>query len=458
MNFDKVCAVILAAGNGRRMQSGKIKIFCEVLFKPIISWVFQNCEEAQIKNTCLVCSEDTIDKLKEFFGNKVNYCIQKEKLGTAHAVQQATNFLRNSSCEDVLILLGDVPFIDKNIINSSYDLHKQKNNEATVIAATLKKPFGYGRIDEIKGKVEIVEECDATDRQRAIKRVNSGAMWFNIEALLDVLDKVGNNNANKEYYITTAVNILKRTSCYVAKDSQIILGANTNEQLLKLNEIAKSRIIKKLSNSGVEFITNDGVIISTDAVIEKGTLIFPNVTIKGKCHIGANCTITSGSFIEESQIGTNCIIKSSYILNSCIGNNVRVGPFSHLRPDNKIYDAAKIGNFVEIKNSNIGEATSIAHLTYIGDGDIGSKVNFGCGCTTANYDGRKKHRTKIGNNAFIGCDTSLIAPIEIGNGAFIAAGSTITESIQADDFAIARAKQVTKPKYMIKRRDENKQL
>lgn len=456
MKLNKTCAVVLAAGNGKRMQSGKPKVFCEVLFKPLIGWVLQNCKDANILDICLVCSEDGLFKFKELFGSTIEYVLQDQKLGTAHAVLQAGNFLKTSQSDDVLILLGDVPFLDSKTIEESYIKHKQEDNQATVIAATLDDPFGYGRIDEMDGKVTIVEEKDATDAQRAIRKVNSGAIWFDIKALLGVLEKVDNNNANKEYYITTAVNILKRTGCYVAQDDRIILGANTNQQLFKLNEVARNRIISQKIEQGVEFIVKDGVVISPDVTIGKGTLIFPNVTIKGHCSIGANCIITSGSFIKDSNIGNNCEIKSSYILNSELKNNVRVGPFAQIRPGSSIADYVKIGNFVEVKNSSVDTKTSIAHLTYIGDSNIGARVNFGCGCTTANYDGEKKHRTTVADDAFVGCNVSLIAPVNIGERAFIAAGSVITNDVLADDFAIARAKQITKTKYMQKKKKEKK--
>ena len=442
------CAVILAAGNGTRMCSCRPKIFCEVLFKPLVGWVVQNCKEAGVESLSVICSSEGLEELKSYFGENVGYCLQEQKLGTAHAVMQAEELLRTWQKQDVLILLGDVPFVDCETIKESYAQHKQQKNEATVIAADLEDPFGYGRIDEVEGKVRIVEERDATDTQRAIQRVNSGAMWFETKALLNVLDQIDDNNAGGEYYITTAVNILNRSGYYLAPNEEVILGANTNSQLLALKEVARKRIIEQKNEEGVEFVASDGVVIGPDVEIGKGTLIFPSVTIKGKSKIGKNCVITAGSVIEDSFIGDGCEIKASYITSSQIADGAQIGPFAQLRPGSFIGKRTKIGNFVEIKNSQIEEGAKIPHLSYIGDSVIGTGANIGCGCATANYDGTRKHKTKIGKEAFVGCNSCLVAPVTVGAGAFVAAGSVITKDIEPESFAISRARQVNKIGYM----------
>jgi bifunctional UDP-N-acetylglucosamine pyrophosphorylase/glucosamine-1-phosphate N-acetyltransferase len=452
---DNACAVILAAGNGKRMVSGKAKIFCEILFKPLVCWVFENCKQTAIRNICLVCSNEGLHNLKQSLGNDIQYVVQKEKLGSAHAVAQADLFLRSCGKEDVLILLGDVPFVNAETIESAYREHKADNNEVTVIAAEKDKPFGYGRIVRSSGQIIIVEETEATNEQRAIKLVNSGAMWFNIQALLSVLGKIDNNNANGEYYITTAVNLLSRVGCFIAQ-GHIILGVNTNEQLFELNQIVREKIIAKHSRNGVEFLSVDGVVIGPDVDIGPGSLIFPNVILKGRCRIGERVRITSGSFIEESEIGAECEIKASYIQESTVGRRVQIGPFAHLRQRCRIADDVRIGNYVEIKNSEVGAETRIAHLGYVGDCNMGKQVNFGCGSIVVNYDGKQKHQTKIEDGAFIGCNSNLVAPVTIGKGAFVAAGSTISENLGEGDFAIARARQTTKAGYMNKKKGEDR--
>ncbi|GHV29532.1 bifunctional protein GlmU [Clostridia bacterium] len=446
------CAVILAAGNGKRMCLGRVKIFCEVLFKPLICWVFENCRRTGITDICLVCSRDGLDKLKNYFGDDANYVIQEEKLGSAHAVAQAEPFLKSGGKKDVFILLGDAPFVDAKTIEDAYVFHESEKNEVTVIAANLENPFGYGRIVNNSERINIVEEKDATEEQRKINLVNSGAMWFNVEALLSVLSKIDNNNANNEYYITTAVNLLFKSGCHIAGANHVILGANTNEQLFHLNEVARKKIIATHNQNGVEFLSESGVVIDPEVQIGKDTRIFPNVILKGGCKIGERCVITSGSFIENAIVGNDCEIKASYIEDSCTADGVRIGPFAHIRPGCNINDAVKIGNFVEVKNSTIGDSTSIAHLSYVGDCEVGSKVTFGCGSIVVNYDGKNKHKTKVEDGAFVGCNSNLIAPVSIGKDSFIAAGSTITDNVGESDLAIARAKQITKPGYMKRRR------
>jgi bifunctional UDP-N-acetylglucosamine pyrophosphorylase/glucosamine-1-phosphate N-acetyltransferase len=449
------CAVILAAGDGKRMCLGRVKIFCEVLFKPLICWVFENCKQTGISDICLVCSKDGLGRLKDYFGSGAKYVIQEEKLGSAHAAAQAESFLRSGGKKDVLILLGDVPFVDAKTIADAYVFHESEKNEVTVIAANLENPFGYGRIVDDSGRISIVEEKDATQEQRKISLVNSGAMWFRIEALLSVLDKIDNNNASNEYYITTAVNLLSKSGCYIASASHVILGANTNEQLLHLNEVARGKIIAAHNQNGVEFLSESGVVIGPEVQIGKDTRIFQNVTLKGKCQIGERCVITPGSFIENATIGNDCEIRASYIEDSRIADGVRIGPFAHIRPGCDIGDAVKIGNYVEIKKSVIGNATSIAHLSYVGDCEVGSKVTFGCGSIVVNYDGKNKYKTKVEAGAFVGCNSNLISPVNIGKDSFIAAGSTITDDVGEGDLAIARARQVTKPGYLRQKRGNN---
>ena len=453
--------IVLAAGEGKRMKSKDSKVLCKLIFKPMIRWVIDSCENIGCKKSdiCIVCPENN-ESIIQATDNNFNYVFQKERLGTAHAVSMARDFIKEIDKNNILIMLGDAPLVSENILEDFYNYHVEENNSLTVLSSDVKDPFGYGRIvrdkNNYKNLLKIVEELECDFSEKLITEINSGVMLFKKESLLLALDNIDNNNKKKEYYITSAVSVLlrqgKRVGVFNCHDEAVVLGANTRFQLLKINNIARLRIIEKLANEGVEFISSDGVIISPDVTIGEGSIIYPGVIIKSGTVIGKNCEITSSSYIESSQIGDGAAIKASYIVGSKIGNNVRIGPFSNVRPNCDIYDGVKIGDFVEVKNSVVCQKTSIAHLTYVGDSDVGENVNFGCGCVTVNYDGVNKYRTTIGDNCFIGCNTNLVAPVKIGNNAYTAAGSTVTEDVPDNSLCIARSRQVIKENWKIRNR------
>lgn len=444
----KAAAVILAAGEGKRMKSDKSKVLHEVLFKPMIDWVMDSVTEADIDNICVVLGHNA-DQVSEHLnkrGQKYTYVLQEEQLGTGHAVMQAREYLEQTKPEDVLILNGDTPFIDSSLIKSFYLEHKNKKNDVTILTSIADNPFGYGRIvrDSSGNVKDIIEEKDATDDERKIKEINAGAYWFKTDVLLEALSHLNGDNAQHEYYLTDTVKIisgqgLRAGTCIV--DMKYTAGANSRKQLLELNNIARQLVFEKLFDAGVTITDISGVSISPDAEIGYDTVILPGTIIKGKTKIGIGCQIGPNSLIDNSVLGDNVVFNASQARNSKIGNNVTVGPFSQLRPDCVIAENVHIGDFVEVKNSNIGCGTKIAHLTYVGDSDVGGGVNFGCGVVTVNYDGVKKSRTIIGDNAFIGCNTNLIAPVKVGNGAYTAAGSTITMDIPDGALSVARSRQ-----------------
>ncbi|MBP0979470.1 MAG: bifunctional UDP-N-acetylglucosamine diphosphorylase/glucosamine-1-phosphate N-acetyltransferase GlmU [Oscillospiraceae bacterium] len=463
INKKNISAIILAAGEGKRMKSKTSKVLCELLFEPMISWVSRSLQKLGCSNSeiCIVCPDDNDSKdlIVLATNNKFCYATQKQRLGTAHAVKQAIDFIKNSKNDNILIMLGDAPLVSENILKDFYDYHLSENNSLTILSSEIKNPFGYGRIlrdpNNSKNILKIVEELDCNQDQKLISEINSGVMCFKKQALLIALDKINNNNIKNEYYITSAVDILKaenqKIGAYNCQDEKVVLGANTRFELLKMNEIARLEVIKNLAENGIEFISTEGVVISPSVKIGAGSVIYPGVILKDFCEIGENCVITSNSFISKSSIGSGSIIKSSYIDNSKIGENVKIGPFSNIRPNCDIKSGVKIGDFVEIKNSNIDQNTSVAHLTYIGDSDVGQKVNFGCGCVTVNYNGLEKHRTIIGNDCFIGCNTNLIAPVKLGDGVYTAAGSTITDDIPDGAMSIARSRQINKTNWKLKK-------
>lgn len=446
--MEKAAAVILAAGEGKRMKTNKSKVLHEVLFKPMIDWVTDSVKEAAIDNICVVLGHNA-DQVSEHLngrGLKYTYVRQEEQLGTGHAVMQAREYLVKTKPEDVLILNGDVPFINSSIIKSTYLEHKSKNNDVTVLTSIADNPYGYGRIvrDGSGNVTGIIEEKDATDDERKIKEINAGAYWFKTDVLLEALSHLNSGNVQHEYYLTDTVKIicgmgLRAGTCVI--DMKYTAGANSRKQLLELNDIARQFVFDKLFDAGVTITDLSGVSISPDAEIGCDTVILPGTIIKGKTKIGTGCEIGPNSLIDSCVLGNNVVFNASQARDSKIGDNVTVGPFSNLRPNSVLAENVHIGDFVEVKNSNIGRGTKVAHLTYVGDSDVGSGVNFGCGVVTVNYDGVKKSRTTIGDNAFIGCNTNLIAPVKVGNGAYTAAGSTITKDIPDGALSVARSRQ-----------------
>ena len=440
---DTVC-IVLAAGDGKRMNSVKPKVLMEVLFKPMLGWVLDSAEKLSPDQVCVVTGngEEQINKYLKTRSREYTVVHQSVRKGTGHAVMQAEEALKNS--KNALVLCGDAPFMDDETLQGALEMHKQGQCGVTVIAAAPDNPYGYGRIvrDQNGDLLKIVEQKDATPQEQQLREINSGAYWFDSEALLEALPKLSDNNASGEYYLTDAAALIResgrRAAVFGARHKSVVLGANTRHDLYSLNYFARMAVIGDLLAKGVEFPCTDGVIIGKDVEIGRDTVILPGTIIRGKCSIGCGCEIGPNTLLENVNVGDGVKLNSVQAYSSLIESGATVGPFSHIRPGTRIGRDVKIGDFVEIKNSNIGEKTSMAHLTYVGDSDVGRGVNFGCGCVTANYDGIKKFRTRVGDNAFIGCNTNLIAPVEVGENAATGAGSTITESVPANALAVER--------------------
>ena len=440
---DTVC-IVLAAGDGKRMNSVKPKVLMEVLFKPMLGWVLDSAEKLSPDQVCVVTGngEEQINKYLKTRDREYTVVHQSVRKGTGHAVMQAEEALKNS--KNALVLCGDAPFMDDETLQGALEMHKQGQCGVTVIAAAPDNPYGYGRIvrDQNGDLLKIVEQKDATPQEQQLREINSGAYWFDSEALLEALPKLSDNNASGEYYLTDAAALIResgrRAAVFSARHKSVVLGANTRHDLYSLNYFARMAVIGDLLAKGVEFPCTDGVIIGKDVEIGRDTVILPGTIIRGKCSIGCGCEIGPNTLLENVNVGDGVKLNSVQAYSSLIESGATVGPFSHIRPGTRIGRDVKIGDFVEIKNSNIGEKTSMAHLTYVGDSDVGRGVNFGCGCVTANYDGIKKFRTRVGDNAFIGCNTNLIAPVEVGENAATGAGSTITESVPANALAVER--------------------
>ncbi len=439
------CVVILAAGDGKRMKSQRPKVLCEVLFQPMLQWVINACEEADAGEICIVKGKGA-ELLDAYLNGGYATVMQEQRLGTGHALMQARSFIDAHRGGNLLVLCGDAPFIDAKTISDAYAQHSAQGASATVITAELDCPTGYGRMIRRDGQiVGIVEEKDATPEQKQIREVNSGAYWFRIDDMLAVADRLDNKNSQQEYYLTQFIPLLlaqgKRIGGFCAASADVVMGANDRAGLLQLNRIAAERVISKHLENGVEFPATDGVLIMPQVQIGQDTVILPGTILKGNTVIGCNSTIGPNSLVEDSTIGNDTVFNASQCYQSVIHNHVKIGPYCHIRPNSEVMDNVKIGDFVEIKNSTVGEYTAVSHLTYVGDSDVGRNVNFGCGVVTVNYDGVRKNRCVIDDNAFIGCNTNLIAPVHIGNGGYTAAGSTITNDVPQDALGIARARQ-----------------
>ncbi len=444
-------AVILAGGMGKRMKSDKPKVLLEVLGKPMLQWVIDACNDAGISNICVVKGYGA-DMLDEYLLGSLRTVLQPERLGTGHAVSCASCFLEEFSDGNTLIAYGDSPFIDPETIKSSLELHIASKSAVTVITARLDNPRGYGRIIRSEDGIEgIVEEKDCSDSQRKINEISSGCYWFNTKKLLEALPRLQRNNSQGEYYLTDTISILKSDGCvaqaYLSDNQDSVLGANDRAGLLKLNDIARMKVIFKHLEAGVELISTDAVTISPDVKIAPGAKILPGSMLMGKTIIGRDSVIGPNTRLLNVTVGERSTLDNVVATDSRVGSDAKIGPFVQLRPGSVIADKAHIGNFVEIKNSAIGKGSSVSHLTYIGDSDVGKNVNFGCGTVTVNYDGSVKSRCEIGDNAFIGCNTNLVAPVKIGEAAYTAAGSTITKDVPDGALAIERGTQVIKEDY-----------
>lgn len=441
-------AVILAGGQGKRMKADIPKPMFKVLEEPMLEWVIKACEGAGLSHLCIV-KGFMAEKIDEYLNGRYETVLQSERLGTGHAVMQAVPFMEKNGGGNTLVLCGDAPFIDSETIKKSLELHEKEDNSITVITAEIDDPKGYGRIVRgERGITSIVEEKDASASQREIKEVNSGAYWFKTADLIEYLGELTQNNSQGEYYLTDSVFIAlnkgRNVDAYISENPDVVLGANDRKGLLALNTAARMAVIEKHLENGVEFNCIDGIVIGRDVEIDPGTEIMAGTYLRGKTKIGKDCRIGPNCIIDDCDIKDGVSLNYVQAFKSTIDAGVKIGPWVHIRPGSHIKSGVKIGDFVEIKNSTIGEGTAVAHLTYVGDSDVGKKVNFGCGTVTVNYDGIVKSRCEIGDNCFIGCNTNLIAPVKLGKAVYTAAGTTVTRDVP--DYALAIDRGVVKIK------------
>ncbi|MBP1996178.1 bifunctional UDP-N-acetylglucosamine diphosphorylase/glucosamine-1-phosphate N-acetyltransferase GlmU [Paenibacillus eucommiae] len=446
-----VMAIVLAAGQGKRMKSKLYKVLHPIGGKPMVEHVVNTLEQINAARTLVIVGFGA-EAVKGHLGDRVEYALQEQQLGTGHAVLQAKEAFGD---EDgiTIVICGDTPLIREQTLLDMMNLHEATGAAATILTAHMEQPAGYGRIiREAEGQVSgIVEHKDCTPEEALVKEINTGTYCFHNKKLFEALSQVTNNNTQQEYYLTDVIGILVRQGAVVQahcmEDSSESIGVNDRVALAEAEVLLKKRINRQHMLNGVTFIDPDNTYIECDVQIGADTVLLPGTLLRGSTRIGEGCTIGPHTEIIDSVIKDEVTIKQSVLQEAVVDSCTSIGPFAYLRPGARLGKNVKIGDFVEIKNASLDEGAKVSHLSYIGDAVVGKHVNIGCGAITVNYDGFNKSLTEIGDHAFIGSNVNLIAPVKIGEGAYVVAGSTITDAVEAGDMAIARERQVNKPGY-----------
>ncbi|MDF9407056.1 bifunctional UDP-N-acetylglucosamine diphosphorylase/glucosamine-1-phosphate N-acetyltransferase GlmU [Pelotomaculum isophthalicicum JI] len=440
-----LAAVILAAGKGTRMNSKLPKVLHTVCGSAMLSCVIDAATGAGVQKTVVVAGFGA-DLVAREVGNKAEVVLQAEQLGTAHALAQAGPVLKDfSGC--LLVLCGDTPLIEAGTLAELVEKHRSMGVAATVLTAEMEDPAGYGRVirDEQGRVLKIVEQKDASGDEKLVREINTGVYCFEGAGLFDALARITPANAQGEYYLTDIIDIYAKSGltvgAVVLKNPMELAGINDRVQLAEAEQYMRRRVLDEMMRAGVTVIDPLSTFVSRKARVGRDTVIHPFTIIEGDTVIGEDCVIGPGSRLVNATVGNQVTIQNSIVLDSSIGDNCNIGPFAYLRPDTTLGRSVKVGDFVEIKKSNIGDGSKVPHLSYVGDAVIGKKVNVGAGTITCNYDGRNKWTTRIGDGAFIGSNTNLVAPVEVGDKAITGAGSTITKDIPAGALGIERAKQ-----------------
>ncbi|MDR2465707.1 MAG: bifunctional UDP-N-acetylglucosamine diphosphorylase/glucosamine-1-phosphate N-acetyltransferase GlmU [Streptococcaceae bacterium] len=446
--MDKRYAIILAAGKGTRMKSQLYKVLHEVAGKAMVDHVLTQVERTK-PNKIITIVGHGAETVKNVLGDRSEYALQEEQLGTGHAVLQAKDLLLGKT-GTTLIVSGDTPLLTWETLSNLFEYHATRRSVGTVLTAKAPDPFGYGRIirDHIGVVEKIVEQKDATPEIARINEINTGTYVFDNALLFDALSKIDTNNAQGEYYLTDIIEILKSEghtiAAYQMDSFEESLGVNDRIALSEANKLMRHRINQTHMVHGVTLIDPESTYIESEVEIGNDTIIEPNVFLKGKTVIGKDVFIGSNCEIRDSVIESNVKIRSSVIEEAVVKSGADVGPMAHLRPKAEILENAHVGNFVEVKGATLGKGSKAGHLSYIGNVKIGKDVNVGAGVIFVNYDGKNKYDSVVEDHAFIGSNANIVNPVHIGKNGLVTAGSTITEDVPKESLAFGRAKQVNK--------------
>ena len=459
MSNNDLAIVILAAGKGTRLKSSLAKVLHRAGGRTLVEQIVRACEPLKARETVVVVGHQAEQVAVVVQPLGALTVVQQPQNGTGHAMQIAKRALGRAKF--AVVLPGDAPLVRTETLKALAAAHRSGNAAATILSAVLADPSGYGRVVRKSETAvsAIVEESQLTDEQREINEINSAIYCFTLEKLWPALAQVKPNNKHRELYLTDAIAVLNSKGetvlAQVASDSREVLGCNTRADLAEVDRVFRERKRNALMDDGVTIQLPETVLIDPEVTAGEDTILEPGVQLLGKTKIGARCTIRTGSVLTDAILGDDVTVEPHCVVaQSRLDDRVIIGPFARLRPDNHVKAGARIGNFVELKKSTIGEGTKAMHLSYLGDAKIGTKSNIGAGTITCNYDGFHKYPTSIGNKVFVGSDTTLVAPVRLGDGAYVAAGSTITENVPADALGVARGRQVNKPRWAAKKRRE----
>lgn len=456
----KLAIVIMAAGKGTRLRSRRPKVLHEVGGKPLLSHVIATAVQLVENDDVHVVIGHEAERVRQVVGDTgVQFVEQKEQHGTGHAIQCARDAV--AKYDHILVLSGDVPLITATTLQHLMTMHLAQGAAMTILTAEPANPAGYGRVirrsAELSEVDAIVEQKALKPEQQTIREINSGIYAFQTKPLLEHLDKLTSDNPHKELYLTDMAAHLKTAEEKVVAvpvaDADEVGGGNTIAELMALDAKIRLASAKRLMAAGVSIFRPETCVIDADVEIESDTTIEPYVQLLGKTKIGTECHIRSYSVIENCTLGNDVLIRQGCVLaDSTVADGARIGPFAHLRPGSEIGQDAHVGNFVETKKAKLGKGAKANHLTYLGDAEVGAGSNIGAGVITCNYDGVHKHQTRIGQGAFVGSDSTLVAPVAIGDGAYIGAGSCITKDVPSGALAVGRSRQVTKEGWAAARR------
>lgn len=451
-------ALILAAGKGTRFKSDTIKVLHPLMGKSMLQWVVDSVQKLGPGRIHIVVGYQKELVQESISGRNLNFVFQKKQLGTAHAVFSARSVLNTEPDKDLLIMNGDLPLIRAETLRPLLRQHRERGNSLTFLTTDLDDPTGFGRVMLSDDQpFRIIEEKDATPAQRKVKEISVGIYLFDVKALLRNLSRISNKNKKGEYYLTDMIEIFARGSQkvgkYKTKNTEEIVGVNDRYELARAVDVLRLRKIKTLTDAGVTVYDPRSTWIDYDVKVGRETVIYPSVILEGKSVIGSHCTLYPYVHVIDTSVGKRVkLLSSSMIEQSVIQDEAQVGPFTHLRPNSVIQKGAKVGNFVEMKNTVFGPYSKAGHLSYLGDAEIQDRVNIGAGTITCNYDGIRKSKTKIESGAFIGSGTELVAPVKIGKRAYVGAGSTITKDVGPEALAVSRSRQKEKPGWARRKR------